>query len=377
MSGPATSVSRMSVLTDTEVRALRMRALLLTGEHPHGSVGDVVTWMGAMQSQDLASGLWSLGIRLAGSTEASITQALEDREALRTWPMRGTVHLVPSRDARWMLDLMSAKPLAGAAGRREHLGITEATVDRANTALESALRGGRRLTRAQCLEAIAGAGVETPSQVGYHLLWYASQVGITCIAPHVGKEQTFALLDEWAPHQVALEREEALATMAVRYFRSHGPATVKDFSRWTGLGMRDCRAGIAGAGDELHHVETEAGPMVAAAAALDEGIRQGTGGHVIPPGFDEYLLGYGDRSAMLTPTEFEAVVPGRNGVFRATLVSDGRVVGTWKRTLRIRTCVIEAQPFAPLSERDRAAFITAFLRLGDFLGRDTNVRWGR
>src|SRR5690554_2859061 len=196
----------MKELTDADVRALRLRALLLLGDHPHKSVGEVVTWMGAMQAQDLASGLWSLGIRLPDHTETQVIQALEDRQALRTWPMRGTVHLVPSRDARWMLELMSAKPLAGAAGRRAYLGITEDTVERANAALEGALRGGKRLTRSECLQAVADAGVASPGQVGYHLLWYASQVGITCVAPSRetasgAREQTFALLDEWAPDQ--------------------------------------------------------------------------------------------------------------------------------------------------------------------------------
>lgn len=370
----------MSALTESDVRAMRMRALLLDGAHPHTSVGEVVTWMGAMQAQDLASGLWSLGIRLPGRTEAEVTQALEDREALRTWPMRGTVHLVPSRDARWMLALMSAKPLAGAAGRREYLGITEDTVDRANAALEGALRGGKRLSRSECLQAVADAGVPTPGQAGYHLLWYASQLGITCVTPSRataggGREQTFALLEEWAPDQITLEHEEALATIAVRYFRGRGPATVKDFSRWTGLGIRDCRAGIAAAKKALRIVETESGSMIAAADALDAGVPPTAGGHVVPPGFDEYMLGYGDRGALLDPEQFEAVVPGRNGVFRSTLVRDGRVVGTWKRTLRARTCLVEAEPFTALSVANRAAFERQFARYGEFLGREVEVRW--
>lgn len=371
----------MSALTQSDVRTLRMRALLLGGDHPHESVGEVVTWMGAMQAQDLASGLWSLGIRLPGRTEDDIIQALENREALRTWPMRGTVHLVPSRDARWMLDLMSAKPLAGAAGRREYLGITENTVERSNAALEGALRGGKRLSRSDCLQAVADAGVPTPGQVGYHLLWYASQVGITCVTPSRetaggGKEQTFALLDEWAPDQRALEHDEALATIAVRFFRGRGPATVKDFSRWTGMGIRDCRAGIAAAKKALRIVETESGSMVAAADALDAGIPPSAGGHVVPPGFDEYMLGYGDREAMLRPEQLQAVVPGRNGVFRATLVREGRVVGTWKRTLRMRTCVVEVAPLEPLDAQDRSAFEQAFGQYGAFLGREVEVRWG-
>ncbi|WP_084038968.1 winged helix DNA-binding domain-containing protein [Demequina sp. NBRC 110053] len=365
----------MAVLSVDEVRALRMRALLLAGEHPHRSVEDVVTWMGAMQAQDEASGMWSLGIRLPGWTSSDVTEALERREALRTWPMRGTVHLVPSRDARWMLDLMSAKPLAGAAKRREYLGITERTVETANGALEQALRGGGRLTRAQCIERIAAAGVETPGQVGYHLLWYASQTGLTCIAPAQGKEQTFVLLDEWVPDPVRLSREESLATIALRYVRSHGPALVKDLSRWTGLGVRDCRAGIDGAGDALASVDTELGPMIAAADALAEGVPNSAGGAVVPPGFDELMLGFGDRTAFVAAGDLDRIVPGGNGVFRATLVREGVVVGTWTRTLRTRLCVVDVEPLSRLTGRDRHAFERAFTRYAAFLGREVDVRW--
>ncbi|GIG54035.1 winged helix DNA-binding domain-containing protein [Demequina activiva] len=366
----------MTALPGSEVQALRMRALLLAGDHAHRSVGDVAMWMGAMQAQDLASGMWSLGIRLPHLTAPDVDAALERREALRTWPMRGTVHLVPARDARWMLDLMSGKPLAGAAARRQFLGITEDTVATANAALEGVLRGGKRLTRSQCLEAIADAGVPSPGQVGYHLLWYASQVGLTCMGPQDGKEQTFVLLDEWVPDPVALEREEALAEIAVRYVRSHGPVTVKDLARWTGLGVRECRAGVAGAGQRLRAVDTDHGPMVAAAEALDDAPPANEGGLVIPPGFDEYMLGYGDRSLMMEPQHMNAVVPGGNGVFRATLVRDGRVVGTWKRTMRTTTCVIDVDPLTRLDARERDGFEQAFARYGTFMGRGLDVRWG-
>ncbi|WP_200810950.1 winged helix DNA-binding domain-containing protein [Demequina sp. NBRC 110057] len=375
------------MLTTVEVQSLRMRALLLTGGSP-GTVGEIVTHLGAMQAQDLASGLWSLGIRLGladapGSgggpvTQARVEEALENREALRTWPMRGTVHLVPARDAAWMLDLMGAKPLRDAARRRAFLGIDEDTVTRANAALEEALAGGGRLTRAQCLAAIEAAGVETPGQVGYHLLWYASQVGLTCIAPNVGKEQTFALLREWAPDQRELSREEAPAEIALRYVRSHGPVTVADLARWTGLGIRDCRAGVAGAGDTIEEVATEAGTLLAsadAAAAARAGVDP-VEGWLAPPGFDEYMLGYGDRSAFLADGHLDAVVPGSNGVFRATLVRDGRVAGTWKRTLKAKRCVVEAAPLTRLTSRERAAAEEAFAPYAEFVGLPVEVAWG-
>jgi len=161
--------------------------------------------------------------------------------------------------------------------------------------------------------------------------------------------------------------------MAQRYFQSHGPASEKDFSRWTGLGLGECREGIAGVGDELVRVSTSAGPMLAATAALDSsgGVRR----HVVLPGFDEFMLGYGDRSLIVDPMHFGAVVPGNNGVFQATLVKGGHAVGIWKRTLKPRTVDAVATAFEAITEHDRKAFEREFAGYGKFVGREPRVAW--
>src|SRR5438552_17887424 len=190
--------------TRRQALAMRMASLLLR-ERPGGRPADVagvVTWMGALQAQDLASGLWSFGVRLPRFTLDEVTAALERREAVRTWPMRGTVHFVPPCDVHWMLDLMGSRALAGAAKRRAFLGLSEEVADRAVEVLGAALAGGGRLTRAQCMAVLADKGIGTAGQLGYHLLWYASQREVLCIAPNIGTEQTFVLLDDWVPDPV-------------------------------------------------------------------------------------------------------------------------------------------------------------------------------
>lgn len=360
-------------LTDDEVRAARLRALLLGAERGAGrSVGQIVEHLGALQAQDVASQFWSLGVRIPGAVEADVQAALEAREAVRTWPMRGTVHLVPARDAAWMVSLMSAKPLAGGAARREYLGITLDMVDRSTEVLREALAGGGILTRDECVAVLRGAGFETAGQVSYHLLWYACQLGVLCQGPPRGKEHTFVVLSEWVPDAVSVSREQGLAIMAERYFRGHGPASVKDFSRWTGLGVRDCRAGIAGAGEALVGVVTSAGPMAAAPAALEAGE---VAAYLVLPGFDEFMLGYGDRSLTVDPGHFAAVVPGNNGVFQATLVRHGRVVGIWKRTLKARAISVAATSLVRLTAADRKAFEQEFAAYGAFLRREAQVAW--
>ncbi|WP_229399947.1 winged helix DNA-binding domain-containing protein [Micromonospora okii] len=372
----STTLAGTAELTAAQALALRMTSLLLR-PHPAARPGDVagvVEWFGAMQAQDVASGLWSLGLRLPGWTQADVWEALERREALRTWPMRGTVHLVPSRDARWMLEVTGVRALAGVERRRAVLGLTEAEADRAADVLGAALAGGGRLTRARCLAVLDEAGIATTGQRGYHLLWYAAQRGVTCIAPHVGTEQTFALLDEWVPDPRRPERDEALGLLALRYFRSHGPTTRQDFAGWTGLTAADAKRGIAAAGDALTTVTVDGAEAVVDPALLDAPREPVDDVHALP-GFDEYLLGYKDRSLMVDAEHRQAIIPGNNGMFQSTVVRGGRVVGTWKRSLGRTGVGVTVRQLVPFDGAARARVEEAFEGYARFVGLPLHHSW--
>jgi hypothetical protein len=359
-------------LSAKDALALRMTSLLLRPESlaGPGEVAGIVEWFGAMQAQDLASVQWSLGVRLPGFTEADVIAALERREALRTWPMRGTVHLIPPADAHWMLDLMGVRALDGSLARREQLGLKTADAEKAVEVLGAALTGGNRLTRSQCLATLNEAGIDTKGQIGYHLLWYASQRGVTCIAPNIGKEQSFVLLDEWAGHRNTPDRDEALGLIATRFFRSHGPAARKDFAGWTGLTMTDAKRGIAAAGAALTPVHVDDGEMFVTPEVLDAPRTRKVDVKALP-GFDEYLLGYKDRALMVAEEHKQAIIPGGNGVFQATIVREGRVVATWKRRLAGRNrVVVDVCPLGTV----RAAELKKVLRpYAEYLGRELEV----
>ncbi|GIF07975.1 hypothetical protein Asi03nite_55130 [Actinoplanes siamensis] len=344
-------------------------ASLLLGGITKDSTLAVTEWFGALQAQDLNSVLWSLGVRLPGRTLPEIVAETERRDVVRTWPMRGTVHLIPSADAHWMLELTGVRALAGAAKRREFLGLSEADADRAAEILGAALKGGGRLTRSSCVAAINEGGVQVSGHLGYHLLWYASQRGITAIAPNEGSEQTFVLLDEWAQRRNTPSREDALGILARRYFRSHGPTTAKDFAGWTMLTMKDAKAGIAAAG--LARVDVEGAEMWADPAALEAGPAHGW--HALP-GFDEYLLGYKDRSMMATPEMLKSIIPGNNGIFQPTLVRDGRVRAVWKRTVGKKAVSVVVSPLTPFTARDWADAEEALQPYGTFLGLPVTVK---
>jgi len=333
--------------------------------------GEVVRWMLALQGQDLPGAKWSVGLRAAGATEVDVEAACDSGEIVRSWPMRGTLHLVPGEDLGWLLATTSGRATASAASRRTALELTESDVEHARATVVARLGGGRRMTRDAILGAIAEDGVSTSGQRGYHILWYLAQTATLVLGPMDGRQQTYVLLDDWVPAPRRLERDEALGEIAFRFFRSHGPATVGDLARWCGLTVTDVRRGIAACGSRLATVDVDGVAYLVTPETLDAG--PATDAVHLLPGFDEYILGYRDRSAALAPEHFDAIVPGGNGMFKPTIVADGEVVGTWRRAVRAREVAIVPAPFGPLSLRHRDGLEAAAHAYGMYLGRRATV----
>ncbi len=348
----------------SEIGLLRLVAQRVAGPPPPAPV-DAVRWLTAVQGQDYPGALTSVALRTSARSRGEVEAALDGGDVVRTWPMRGTLHLVAATDARWLLELLGPRVLAGAAGRRAALGITDADVETAGRATVAALTGGRRLRRADLLAALAEAGVSTTGQRGYHLLWYLSQRGTLCLGPTDGPEQCFVLSDEWLPPTPGDDAGEALHRLADRFFRSHGPATVQDLARWSGLRVTEARAALASARDGLATV-TEAGVEHVLDPATPDLLaehRAEASGTFLLPGFDVFVLGYGDRSAVLDPAHAARIVPGGNGVFRPTVVHAGRIVGTWGWTGRGSRRAVTADPITtwPRGVEARIAQVAAAL----------------
>lgn len=350
--------------------ALRMAAQRI-GASEFTTPGEAVRWMLAMQGQDFAGVRWSVGLRHLDATEARVAAALDAGEIVRSWPMRGTLHLVAAEDLGWMLRLTAPRMAVSAARRRAALGITEAEMERARLAAIEALIGRRVLTREALLATIDAAGVSTDGQRGYHLLWYLAQTGTVVLGPTEGRQQTFALLDDWVPRPRRLERDEALGELALRYFRSHGPATAHDLARWSGLTLGDVRRGLAICGTQLTTLDLGGSTYHVAPETL--ALAAPPGRTYLLPGFDEYVLGYRDRTAAVAPEHSETIVPRGNGVFKPTIVVDGEVVGTWGRRVKAGEIVIEPALFDRRSGRDRAGLEEAIRPYGAFIGRPARI----
>ncbi len=350
--------------TPREVALLRLAAQRIAGPGS-ATATDAVGWLTAMQAQDHNGVLTSVALRTASGARQGVEAALDAGEVVKSWPMRGTLHLVMAEDLPWMLNLAAPRVVAGAASRRAQLGLDVPILEHARELTVQGLTGGQALRRDELLAVWDEGGLVTAGQRGYHLLWHLAQTGILCFGPVRHGAQRIVLVDEWIPHPRRLERDEALGELAWRYFRSHGPATVRDFARWTKLVAADVRAGLALARPRLARIDVDGVEHLMDPQTpdlLDAGRHRARGVFLLP-GFDEFILGYQDRRAAL-PAEFaRLIVPGGNGVFRPTVVCDGQVVGTWKHTGRGAKRTISATPFTSFSGEVAEAVPQAYAAL--------------
>ena len=276
----------------------------------YASPVEAVRGLVAVQAQDYAAGLWAIGQRTVGCSRLEVEAALAARTIVRTWPMRGTLHVVGADDIRWLLALLAPRVIKRAAGRYRQLDLDAKVFSKARGLFEKHL-AGTSLTRAELFAILGRAKIAPADQRGAHILGNLAMQGVLCFGAHRGKQPTFALLDEWIPSSRSITGDEALGELARRYFQGHGPATADDFAWWSGLTQREVNRAIEIAGVELDRDWPVA--------------KKGTA-HVLSA-WDEYTVAYRDRSAIV-----DAKLAGKtlNGLAWVYIV-DGRVGGTWKR----------------------------------------------
>lgn len=333
---------------------------------------DAVRWFGAVQAQDYPGALWALGMRTKDATEASVEHAVASRTIVRTWPLRGTLHFVAPEDVRWMLTHFAPRTIARAASRFKQLELDARVLAKGAAIVVKALEGGRQVTRPGLLALLERAGIATADNRGIHVLWKCAHDGLICFGARDGKQQTFALLEEWVPRGKTLDRDEALAELARRYFTSHAPATMQDFTWWSGLSPADARRAVAAAGAGAPHLAAGTAASRTSHRALRTAARpipHRPHALLLPP-YDEYTVAYRDRSAALDPKHAAAA---RNGIFGPTIVLDGRIVGTWKRRLDRDRVEIAVQTFGKLSEAGARLVAREAARYGRFLGRAAHL----
>lgn len=311
------------------------------------SVPEAVRTMTAMQAQDLQAALWAVGQRVPGARVGDVRGALDRAEIVRSWPMRGTLHVLAPEDLKWMLSITSDRLIRGMAGRHRELGIAARDVEASRDAALELVQGGRSATRQQLFAAFEAAGQSTAGQRGIHLLGMLCQRAWLVQGPLEGNQQLIKAFDEWIPKSRELDRAEGIAELLLRYMLSHGPATERDFAWWSNTPLTEVRTALARVRDQLVGLEFGGATywLSPSTAALLEDAVPGQRTVLALPGFDEFLLGYTDRSLVLPPEHAEKIVPGGNGMFKKTIVSGGQVVGTWARAGAGRAAAVVPEPF--------------------------------
>lgn len=354
-------------MTTATVAARRLRSQLLLGAGAPG-VQEVVDWFGAVQAQDYPAARWAVAQRTESGTAADVDRLLGDGAILRTHLLRPTWHLVRAADIGWLLDLTGPRVKAATAWRRRDLGLDDATLSRATALIASGLESGP-LTRRELQDVLVRGGMTLDSVAAGHVLLHAELDGVVCSGGLRGRQQTYALLESRAPAG-RLDPEEALAEIAVRYLRSHGPATLRDLCWWSGLSLRLARQALALAGDA---VETaSAGDLTMYDAAGPPSARPRRPKVHLLPNFDEYFVAYAERALHVDLSRF-GPTPTSVEILSNALVVDGAYAGRWRRTEERAGLLVRVHPRAPLEAPELNSLEHAVARQSAALGRPVRL----
>ncbi|MCI0395732.1 MAG: winged helix DNA-binding domain-containing protein [Chloroflexi bacterium] len=324
--------------------------------------GEIVAWLGAVQAQDYLGAKWALGLRMQNATDGVIERAFTEGTILRTHVMRPTWHFVTPADIRWMLELTAPRVNAVNAHMYRQLELDDALFLHSNVVIAKALQGGQQLTRAELGSALVEAGIAAEGMRLGYIVHRAELDAVVCSGPRRGKQFTYALLDERAPQARILQRDEALAELTRRYYTGHGPATVRDFVWWSGLTVADAKAGLEMVASDLTH-EVIDGQTYWFSTSMPPVAEPSQTAFLLPT-YDEFLIGF----SSFDKSRAGGRGASKNLVFDSTIVIGGQVVGTWRRTFKQGTAVIELAPFAPLTTAEAEAVTAAAQRYGEFVG---------
>ena len=307
---------------------------------------ELVSWMGAIQAQEYEMAKWAIGIRLRSSSLETVNEALYKGDILRTHVMRPTWHFVAAEDIRWMLMLSSERIKAAVMSyAKGHFGKIEKTLfTRCLDQIGKILEGYKSLTKQEIAEHFCCSGilVEADNHRMTRFMVRAEQEGIVCSGEDKGGKYTYALLEERVPPVPEITKDEALARLARSYFRSHAPAVLQDFIWWSGLPVSEAKQAIYLIESELTAEQWNGQTWYVHEACRTRGKVSGRL-HLLPS-YDEYLLGYKDRTDVL-PKEHYPKAFTNNGLFYPVILHEGQVIGNWSKSAKKGSASIECSWF--------------------------------
>jgi hypothetical protein len=359
------------------LRLARLRSQHLTDDtRLRADVATVTRSVCALQAQAFDAARHQVRVRSEGLTAAAVDRAFEqERSVVRTWLMRGTLHLCAADDLRWLLEVVGPAVNQFGASRRRNLGLDDATCARGVAVIRKALGDGP-MARRDIRSRLVSAGVleEPVGQTMIHLLYHAASLGIVCSGPRMGRDDSFVLIDDWVPKSNGPRGEAALAELARRYFAAYGPAGAADFAAWSGLRVTLIRMAMSAIGAELVEYPGPIrglwtlGPAVADVSIAPPSVR--LLGH-----FDTYLLGYRRREHLGDAAAESWIHDGGGGWIRPVVCVDGWIAGGWRMEQTGREIEVKVMPFDRISRRADPAINRQVAAIGRFLERP--ARWSR
>ena len=364
-------------LSENQVRLLRLRSQRLLPQSSNGvsSVTQVVRELCGIQAQELPSAALAIRARRDSFSlsAADVEQArVQDRSIVRTWGMRGTLHLLATEDLGWLLPLLGPVFIAGDRRRRADLGLDEDTSARGMRVLRAMLANHGQLTRAEIVEQLASHDIHLEGQARPHFLSRAALEGIICLGPDRGTEPTYVLLSDWLTQKEMghpLAEDATYAELSLRYLHAYGPATPEDQAAWSGMSLSKTRAAWQHLADELLEVNMGGSPawmLKTQSAWLDEPPPPAPVVRLLPR-YDTYLLGYQNRD-LAVPRQYAKRINAGGGIVHPTLLVDGQVVGTWKSQRQKNHLDVRIEPFSSLALEVQSGLEAEVADMGRFLG---------
>jgi hypothetical protein len=357
-------------MSNMDIAQERLKRSFLAGS-PWKAASDVVRALGAVQSQDYDGAKWAISQR-SGLSDEAIEREFNNGAILRTHVLRPTWHFVHPMDIRWMLKLSASRIMTVMSTYDRKLGLDQKVYRRASQAFEKALRDNNYLTRNELREVLARTRLGAfDGQRMVRLVMRAETDAIICSGPRRGKQHTYALLDERAPAVPVRDRDEDLLDLTLRYFSGRSPATAHDFSWWSGLAIRDGKRGIDLAGTQLERFELNGITYWRSGGVPDE---PAPSAHLLP-NYDEFFIGYRDRSAIGRRLRSISSVTGGSTLISHVLVIDGQLVGGWKRRADGDGILLQASILTRLSRSERIRLGEAVRAFEAFVQRRVKVNW--
>jgi hypothetical protein len=326
---------------------------------------DVVAWFGAVQSQEFPYAKWSLGKRMASATESAVDRAFADGSILRTHVLRPTWHFLAAADSRWILTLTAPRVHASQASMYRKLELAD-VLPKSLGLLARALAGGRHHTRRELQALLAANGIEAAGQRLAYIVMHAELECVLCSGPLRGKQHTYALFEERAPHALSLPGDEALAELTRRYFTSHGPATVRDYAWWSSLTMPQARRGLEMIDNGVERLSVGGRTYWFVDSAL-EGDEPKPTTHLMQ-GYDEYIVAYSESRDALWADAPIGSGPRMRPPFTHAVIIDNQLAGHWRRMPHASVLVLEVEMLRRFSTRELSAMDAAADRYRAFLG---------